>query len=328
MTPADTPAATAPLIAGAAAAPYRTAPSGAGSGILRDPPGVRVIAPQQRTSVRALFGELFGHWDLLHQLAVRDVRIRYKQAVMGFAWAILMPMLIVGAGTLVRVAVVQLTGTTLPRSEIGSVVLKSFPWAFFAGALSFGVQSVTANMSLVTKIYFPRAILPIGVVVGNLFDLGVGIATTLLVLPFLGAQLSLALLWVPLLLALLVVLTAGLCTVLACANLFYRDIKYITQVMLTFGIFFTPVLFDAVAFGARGARLLMFNPLAPVFEGLRLAVMQGHNLLQPYTQVVRGTEIVAWQPWYLAYSIAWAVGSMVLGLWLFQRTQDLFAEYA
>jgi ABC-type polysaccharide/polyol phosphate export permease len=72
----------------------------------------------------------------------------------------------------------------------------------------------------------------------------------------------------------------------------------------------------------------MFNPLAPVFEGLRLAVMQGHNLLQPYTQVVRGTEIVAWQPWYLAYSIAWAVGSMVLGLWLFQRTQDLFAEYA
>jgi ABC-type polysaccharide/polyol phosphate export permease len=208
------------------------------------------------------------------------------------------------------------------------VVLKSFPWAFFAGALGFGVQSVTANVALVTKIYFPRAILPIAVVASNLMDLTVGLIAIALVVPFLGAQLSFALLWVPVMLVLLVVLTAGLCTVLACANLFFRDVKYITQVLLTFGIFFTPVLFDAVAFGARGARILMLNPLSPIFEGLRLSVMQGHNLLLPFTQIIRGTEVVAWQPWYLAYSAVWAFGSLGLGLLLFQRTQDLFAEFA
>jgi ABC-type polysaccharide/polyol phosphate export permease len=295
---------------------------------LRDPATVRVMGPQERVALRVLFADLLAHRDLLHQLAARDVRIRYKQAAMGFAWAILMPILIVGAGTLIRLAVAQMTGSGLAAQEIGAVVLKAFPWAFFAGALAFGVQSVTSNISLVTKIYFPRAVLPIAVVLGNLFDLGVGLATTAVVLPFLGAQLSAALLWVPVLTVLLVVLTAGLCTVLACANLFYRDVKYIVQVVLTFGIFFTPVLFDAVAFGARGARVMMLNPLAPIFEGLRLSVMHSHNLLQPYTQLVHGTPVVAWQPWYLAYTAAWAVGSLLLGLVLFQRTQDLFAEFA
>jgi ABC-type polysaccharide/polyol phosphate export permease len=116
--------------------------------------------------------------------------------------------------------------------------------------------------------------------------------------------------------------------VLACANLFFRDVKYLVQVVLTFGIFFTPVLFDNVAFGARGARLLMLNPLAPLFEGLRLSVMRGHNLLEPYTQTMRGVDVVAWEPWYLLYSLVWAFGSLALGLVLFQRTQDLFAELA
>ena len=295
---------------------------------MRDPEALRIIGPQERVSFPVLFRELVAHKDLLYQLAIRDVRIRYKQAVMGFAWSILMPLLIVGAGTLVRVAVVAMTGVKLDRTEIGAVVLKSFPWAFFAGALGFGVQSITANIGLVTKIYFPRSILPIAVVASNLFDLAIGVGTLLLVLPFLGADLSFALLWVPVMVMLLVVLTAGLCTVLACANLFFRDVKYITQVLLTFGIFFTPVLFNNVSFGAKGAKLLMLNPLAPIFEGLRLSVMNGHNLFLSHSQLLRGVEVVDWQPWYLLYSAVWAFGSLLLGLVLFQRTQDLFAEFA
>jgi ABC-type polysaccharide/polyol phosphate export permease len=72
----------------------------------------------------------------------------------------------------------------------------------------------------------------------------------------------------------------------------------------------------------------MLNPLAPVFEGLRLAVMQGHNLLSAHSQLMRGVQVVDWQPWYLLYAAAWAFGSLALGLMLIQRTQDLFAEYA
>jgi lipopolysaccharide transport system permease protein len=329
MTPAE-PSLAAPLPVGRAsqssAPTLRTAPQSAAA--VRDPQEIRVIGPQERTSLLALVHELVTHRELIHQLAARDIRIRYKQAMMGFAWSILMPLLIVGAGTLVRVVVVAMTGVALDRTEIGAVVLKSFPWAFFAGAIGFGVGSITANLPLVTKIYFPRSVLPIAVVVSNLFDLAVGFVTILLVLPFLGAKLSFALLWVPLMVVLLVVLAAGLCTVLACANLFFRDVKYITQVLLTFGIFFTPVLFNNVQFGPRGAKLLMLNPLAPVFEGLRLSVMQGHNLLATHSQLMRGVTVVDWQPWYLLYAAVWAFGSLALGLLLIQRTQDLFAEYA
>ena len=325
MTSVD-PAAAAPLPV--AALPYRDRAPIAPTAPRRDPPGVRVVGPLERVSLAGSLREIAERRDLLVQLATRDVRIRYKQAVMGFAWAILMPLLIVGAGTLLRIAVVAMTGAKLDRAEIGSIVLKAFPWAFFAGALQFGVQSITSNITLVTKIYFPRAILPIAVVGAHLFDLAVGAAVLLAVLPFLGAQLTAALLWVPVLVALLLVLTAGLCTVLACANLFFRDVKYIVQVLITFGIFFTPVLFDAVQFGARGARVLMLNPLAPIFEGLRLSVLHGHNLLQPLTVTLRGAPVTAWEPWYLLYAFAWAGGSLALGLVLFQRTQDLFAEFA
>jgi ABC-type polysaccharide/polyol phosphate export permease len=272
--------------------------------------------------------ELLDHRDLLLQLASRDVRVRYKQAVMGFAWAILTPLLLVGAGTLMRIAVATMAGVQLEMSEVGSIALKSFPWAFFAGAVGFAVQSITGNISLVTKIYFPRAVLPLGVVTAHLFDLAIGAATLLVVLPFLGAALTPALLWVPVLVLLLVMFTAGTGVFLACANLFFRDVKYITQVLLTFGVFFTPVLFDAVSFGAKGARILMLNPLSPIFEGLRLSVMEGHNLLTPLTVVARsGAVVPVWEPWYLLYSAAWSLGGLGFAVVLFQRTQYLFAEY-
>ncbi len=306
----------------------RPAPGAAAAPPMRDPAGVRVLGALERPSVGESVREILVHRDLLVQLATRDVRIRYKQAVMGFAWAVLMPLLVVGAGTLVRVAIVTMTGVPLNKADVGSVVLKSFPWAFFSGALGFAVNSVTGNIGLVTKIYFPRAILPIAAVGANLVDLGVGLVATCLILPFLGAQLSFALLWAPLLIALLVMLTAGASVILACANLFFRDVKYIVQVMLTFGIFFTPVLFDASTFGARVSGLLMANPLAPLFEGLTVAVMRGHNLLEPLTVTLRGHPVVAWEPWYLLYSALWAVGSLAAGIVLFQRTQYLFAEYA
>ena len=294
----------------------------------RNPSTTLVLGARRRPTVAESVRDVLAHRELLLQLAERDVRIRYKQAIMGFAWAFLMPLLVVGAGTLVRIAVVTLTGVPLDRADIGGVALRSFPWAFFSGALGFAVNSVAGNLSLVTKIYFPRAVLPLAAVGANLVDLGVGAVLLTLVLPFLGATLSFALLWIPALLALLVMLTAGLSVILACANLFYRDIKYIVQVVLTFGIFVTPVLFDAATFGARAGRLLMLNPLAPVFEGLSLAVMRGQNLLHPASRVIRGGVVPVWSPWYLAYSTVWAVGTVTFGLLLFQRTQHLFAERA
>jgi ABC-type polysaccharide/polyol phosphate export permease len=273
---------------------------------------------------REIVLDTWHYRDLLLQMTLRDVRIRYKQAVMGFAWAIFMPLLIVAAGALIRSALAYASDVPFDRAQIAAIALKALPWSFVVGAVGFATGTLSGNMQLVTKVYFPREVLPLSAVLAQLFDLSVGSAALVVALPFLGAQLSLQLLWVPMLVLMLIVFTTGICLFLACANLFFRDVKYIVQVLITFGIFFTPVFFEPAALGPRTGDLLALNPLTPVLEGLRLAVLESHNLLTPLTDA-RGT--VVWEPWYLAYGWAWAVVVLVGSSLIFHRSEFKFAEY-
>jgi lipopolysaccharide transport system permease protein len=122
----------------------------------------------------------------------------------------------------------------------------------------------------------------------------------------------------------LVVFTTGACLFLACANLFFRDVKYIVQVLVIFGIFFTPVFFDPASLGPTAGPIVALNPLTPVLEGLRLSILEGHNLLTPLLNE-RGDTL--WQPWYLAYGSAWAVAVLAGSSLLFHRSEFVFAEY-
>lgn len=281
------------------------------------------LAPASPGVVR----EIWDARDLLFQFAARDIQIRYKQAVMGFAWALLMPMLIVGAGIIVRFAMAQVSGEHLDLADLGGIAVKAVPWAFFVGAVGTATNSLTGNITLVTKIYFPREVLPLATVGAQAFDSAISALAVAVALPFLGGQLTAAILWVPLLILLTLCLTVGVCLFLACANLFFRDVKYLVQVVLMFGIFVTPVLFEPAMLGVRGSQIAMLNPLAPLLEGLRLSLVAGHNLWQPLTVIQHGAAVVAWEPWWLLYSGAWAVAGLVLATAMFHRLQYLFAEY-
>lgn len=290
---------------------------------------------QERKERRTLVGdlgeilrELWQYRELTLQLTARDVRIRYKQAVMGFAWAILMPVLVVAAGSLVRFAMAYVGGGEVNSVEIAGMAVKALPWAFFIGAIGFAVNSLTGNMTLVTKVYFPREVLPISATLAQAFDTAIGTVALLLILPLLGAEYGPAALWVVPLAALLFLFTVGAALFLGCANLFFRDVKYIVQVLLMFGIFFTPVFFEPHMFGPEGGRLMMLNPLAPLLEGMRLSVVEGHHLSQRLVEVgAQGGEILVWTPWYLAYAGLWAVGGLLASALLFHRSEFVFAEY-
>lgn len=272
--------------------------------------------------------DLRSHRELLAQLTRRDIKIRYKQAVMGFAWALFMPLLVVLSGLVVRLAIASISGAPIDRSTVGTLMVKALCWSFFVGTIGFATPSLSSNVTLVTKVYFPREVLPLAAMGAVGFDTLIGSLAVGVAVPLTGGQASLALLWVPVLLAILVALTAAAALFLSCANLFFRDVKYIVQVLLTFGIFFTPVLYEPVALGATGAQWVMLNPLAPILEGLRLVLFQGHSLLEPLVVAGRGgTEIVAWSPLYLAYSAAWAIGGVTLAAVLFHRAEFAFAEY-
>ncbi len=291
---------------------------------------VRVIGGVGGRSIlaelRELAQELIASRDLISQLTIRDIKLRYKQAVMGFGWALLMPLLVVSAGLIIRLVISSGKEDGFALASLAGVTIKSIPWAFFVGSVSFATASLTGNTSLVSKIYFPREVLPLSAVFAQGFDTLVGMSAVAVAIPFMGAQLSWALLWLPALVLLIFMFTAASCLFLSCANLFFRDVKYLVQVLLMFGIFFTPVFFEPGMLGDRG-ELLMLNPMAPLLEGTRLVLMQGHNLLQPLTPGIGGNLTDMWSPWYLFYSGTWAVLGLVIGTMIFHRVQYLFAEY-
>jgi lipopolysaccharide transport system permease protein len=289
-----------------------------------DSSGEEEATPTYAEDLREAATELWRFREMLYQLTLRDVRIRYKQAVIGFGWALLMPALVVPSGCLVRYAMTRKSGVPLDLAGIASIAVKALPWSFFVGTISFATQSLTGNLQLVSKVYFPRAVLPLAATLGQLFDAAIGALVLALVLPFLGVRLSAALLWVPVLVLLLFLLAVAASLFLSCANLFFRDVKYLVQVALTFGIFFTPVFFDPAMMGQKLARLIMLNPLSPLLEGLRLAIVDRHDLLMP---LVAPDGMVIWSPAYLVYATLSALLGLGVSAMIFHRSEFVFAEY-
>ena len=273
--------------------------------------------------------EIVEYRELLFQMTLRDVRIRYKQTVMGLGWAIFMPAMIIASGLLIKIIMAQMSGAKLEEAGAGSMMIKALPWSFFVGAISFATNSLTSNVGLVTKIYFPREVFPISAMLAQCFDTMIGCIFLVPVLFwFLHVGVSMQFLWFLPLVLLLLMLTTGAGLLLSCANLFFRDVKYIVQVLITFGIFFTPVFYDAANLGPFGSKVLMLNPLAPIFEGLRLSIVDHHSLARSLVVVAAsGKEIVAWQPFYLLYSSIWAI-ILFFGSWLlFHKLESIYAEY-
>lgn len=280
-----------------------------------------------RRDLREIVADLWNYRDLLVQLTLRDVRIRYKQTLMGFGWAVFMPAMIVLSGLIVRSAMAFLSGGGLEASDVAGVATKAVPWAFVVGSIGFANLSLVGNLDLVTKIYFPREVLPLSATLASAFDAIVSAVAVAGALAFLGVSVTATVLWVPLLGLVLFALVAAAALILSCANVFFRDVKYIVQILLTFGIFFTPVFFEPSMFGPLGARVMMVNPLAPVIEGLRLAVVEGWHLSRTLTLIQGGAEVVVWSPYYLVYSGVVALVSLIGGSILFHRLEFLFAEY-
>jgi ABC-type polysaccharide/polyol phosphate export permease len=216
--------------------------------------------------------EVVAYRDLLYMLTWREIRIKYKQTILGFMWALLMPLILVGSGILMRYAFATLSGAHVVSRDVATIGVKALPWAFFVSSIRFASASLISNTNLVTKIYFPKVIFPISAVFSQMVDLGLSAMALVVVLIALNVGLSWNLLWVPCLLVILVLLVSGLGILLSAANLFFRDVKYIVEVVLTFAIFFTPVLYDVSMFGPRG-RFLLLNPVAPILEGLNQCIV-------------------------------------------------------
>jgi lipopolysaccharide transport system permease protein len=254
--------------------------------------------------------DLSRYRDLLYMLAWRDIRIKYKQSVMGLMWAVLMPLLIVSAGVLVRYAFSKVSNQPLAWTDVASVSVKAVPWAFFVASVRFSTLSLISNSNLVTKIYFPRELFPLAAILSQFFDLAVASLALAVILAIAQIGVSVQLLWVPLLIAVLFSLVLALGLLLSASALFFRDVKYLVEMMLTFGIFFTPVFYDAKFLG-KWAPLLLLNPLAPILEGLEACIVHQQG------------PALGW----LAYSAVFSFVALALSYRIFRGLEPAFAEY-
>jgi lipopolysaccharide transport system permease protein len=253
--------------------------------------------------------ELYKFRELLYVITYRDIKVRYKQSVMGFLWAILMPILIVMSGVVVRYAYALVAHAPLKTADIASVAIKSVPWAFVVSSIRFTCSSLFGNRDLVVKIYFPKEIFPMASVLACLFDLVVAGTALVIFLFVIRIGWSVELLWVPALLAIIILLCIGVGFLISAASLFFRDVKYIVEVFLTFGIFFTPVFYDVRMFGSLG-KWLMLNPVAPLLEGLTDCMVH-HQ-----------TPDLHW----ISYSLVFSLLSFWVGFSLFKHLEPSFAE--
>lgn len=259
--------------------------------------------------VSEMLSEQWEYRELLTQMTVRDLLVRYKQSIMGFGWAIFMPLMntVLFSVVFTRVANLQ---TDVPYPVFAYCGLLF--WNFFASSLRFSTTSLASNAVLVTKVYFPREIFPFSAILVCLVDLFVGATILVGLMIYYHTPVRSTLLLVPVLLLIQIVFTAGISLLLAMANLFLRDVKYLVEMVLTLWMFATSVVYPVELVGGKLGRLLELNPMTPIIDGFRSVILRGE-----------------WpHPIPLLLASAVAVVSLVVGWLIFHRTEFRFAEYA
>ena len=259
-----------------------------------------------RTFMQTL-GELWRDRELLYFLVWKDIKVKYKQAALGVAWVVLQPVMGMLLFTLLFGKVAKLPNDGLPYPVFYYASLLS--WTYFSSALVMASNSVISNTSLVTKVYFPRILLPAASVIGALLDLAIASIILIGLLLFYGVQLTPGLALLPLFLGILVLFTLGVGQLLAALNVNYRDIKHALPFIVQIWMFASPVVWPVSMIPERYQWLASLNPIAGIIEATR-AVISGRPV-----------------PWdWVSLSAVIALLLFAWGLWYFQRTARRFAD--
>ena len=271
--------------------------------------GFDLIIEPNRTTV-AFFRELLRYRELFYFLAWRDILVRYKQTVIGIAWSVIRPLLTMLVFTVVFGRLARLPNEGVPYPIL--VFSAMLPWQYFANAMQESSNSLIAESRLISKVYFPRLIVPASSVIVSAVDFLISLALLGLLMLGYGFAPSWTLLFMPFffLLATLAALGAGFW--LSALNVKYRDFRYIVPFLVQFGLYVSPVGFSSSVVPERWRLLYSLNPMVGVIDGFRWCV--------------QGTASSLYLPGFLI-SAAISVLAFSSGVWFFRRTERFFADF-
>src|SRR5437660_3142665 len=233
---------------------------------------IRIEPPRGILELR--LREVWAYRELLYFFVWRDVKIRYKQTAIGVLWVVLQPVLTMLAFTLFfgRLAKLPSEGLPYPVFYFAALV----PWTYFSYALQMTTNVVVDNQRLITKVYFPRLILPISAALSGLVDFAIGFVVLAIFTLAYGIRPTPATLWLPALLLLAVFTALGVGLWLSALNALYRDVKYVIPFLMQFWMFASPVAYPSSLVPQRWRWLYGLNPMAGVIDGFRWA-LTGHG---------------------------------------------------
>jgi len=260
------------------------------------------------------FRELWRYRELLYSLTWRDVKVRYKQTLLGAAWAILQPVMMMVIFTIFFGRLAKLPAGNLPYPIF--VFAGLLPWTFFASAIANSGNSVVGSERLITKIYFPRLFVPTAAVGGALFDMGISLVVFAITMAVFRVSPDWTIVFFPLLVLQTAMLGAGLAYLLSALTVTYRDFRFIipflAQIWMWLSFVMIPVPENWLHQG-KWQYLFYVNPV--------------YGIVSTYRRVLMGLEY-GWNPWYLVSSIGITIGIFVLGLFYFRKTERRFADIA
>jgi lipopolysaccharide transport system permease protein len=252
--------------------------------------------------------ELWRFRAVALQIALRDVRVRYRQTILGAAWAVLQPVGTMLVFTLFfgRLAHLSSEGAAYYLFSLAGLV----PWTYFSTSLILGADSLVANAALVSKVYFPRIFIPAGVVAAGLVDLAIATVILLVVAAVAGTTLSITLFALPLLVAITLAAALGVTAALSAVNVRYRDVRYVVPFATQLWLFATPIAYPSTLLHEPWRTVAAINPLTGVVEGFRWSVL--------------GFPAAPWT--LIGVSAASALVLLVGGLAYFDRAERRFAD--
>jgi len=268
---------------------------------------VTVIRPS-RGWISLNLRDLWEYRELLYFLTWRDIKVRYKQTVLGAAWAIIQPFFTMVVFSLFFGRLAKMPSDDIPYPIFSYAAL--VPWTFFANGLSQSSTSLVASANLIKKVYFPRLVVPISAVVSGGVDFALAFAVLLGMMLFYGIVPTAAVVWLPLLLLLALVTSLGVGLWLTAMNVQFRDVRYAVPFLVQAWMFATPIAYPSSLLDEPWHTLYGINPMAGVVEGFRWALLG--------TKTAPGLIILV--------SALVAVGLLISGAFYFRRMEKTFAD--
>jgi len=261
---------------------------------------------------------LIQYRHLLWDLAIKDIKVRYRTPTLGFLWAIIVP--------LIMVFILKFVFSTILKARVEGypffiyIMTAIFPWTYFSSSIGAATESIFSNRDLIKKTYFPRHIIPVSIVLANLINFIPALIVMILILAFFSTQFTILILWVPVILLLQTIFTIGLALIVSSLQVVLHDVKYIVELLLMAWFYLSPGFYSLAMvanFSEKFLKFYILNPFVGLFCLYRIAFLKGFAKTLP-----SGVNIYGLSVWTIIVCIA----TFLLGLLVFKRYESRFSD--